>query len=444
MLNKITQRILIALFCGFFIGIVHAASNNDTDTLSEYSNQPKTGISSNPAAVNIVTGSGALQDYIQHKLGIQNDHGIRIGGTWLGDANNLFSGGIPNAKRWTYNSSLLLGLNVDTEKMMNWKGGLFGAEFLHLHAQQSNLQAGSVQGYNSLPGPRPLSRSELYQLWFRQEFFNKKLIAKIGKMVTTEDFGNVSKPVALTDEHLAIPAVSGLIYTPLFLNSSMLGMIPGYYNSAYGVLLSFEPVKQWYLSYGVYDGNLAQQKQTGMKESPTLNGNYFHIAETGLAWLLGRNQLPGDIGIGVWRENGLITSTPGLSESGATGSYLFGTQRLWYKNPGVNAAGISSFYQYGLNNSSVLPVKKFVGAGLTAFGLLFNRNDDSMGAGVAFAWLNRNIFTRPTELMYQAYYQAKVIDNIYLQPVLSFIPTPGASSTLNPSWAGTVRVIVLF
>jgi porin len=444
MLNTKHHRLLIAVFCACFMGTVHATSSIKSDNLPEYSNQSTTAISSNPAAVNSVTGTGALQDYIQRKLGIQNNHGIRIGGTWLGDANNLFSGGIQNPKRWTYNSSFLLGLNIDTEKMLGWNGGLFGAEFLHFNAQKTNEQAGSVQGYNSLPGPPPLSRSELYQLWFRQTFFDKKFIIKIGKMVTTQDFGNVSKPVALTNENLMIPAVSGLIYTPLFLNSSMLGIIPGYYNSSYGLLLSFAPVKSWYFNYGVYDGNLAQQKQTGLKETPTWNGSYFHIAETGLAWLLGNHQLPGDFAVGVWRQNGLILGSPGLSENGATGSYLFGTQRLWYKNPGVDTAGISSFYQYGLNNSGVLPVKKFVGAGLTAFGLLFHRPADSMGVGVALSWLNQNTFTRPTELMYQAYYQAKVIDGIYLEPVISYIPTPGASSTLSPAWAGTMRVIVLF
>ncbi|HAU1839042.1 TPA: porin, partial [Legionella pneumophila] len=45
--------------------------------------------------------------------------------------------------------------------------------------------------------------------------------------------------------------------------------------------------------------------------------------------------------------------------------------------------------------------------------------------------------------MFQIYYQAKLFNFIYLEPVLSYIPTPGQSSHLNPASAGTLRAIVL-
>jgi porin len=106
--------------------------------------------------------------------------------------------------------------------------------------------------------------------------------------------------------------------------------------------------------------------------------------------------------------------------------------------------GISMFYQYGQNNSDALPVDRYVGAGLTAFGLIGNRLDDSIGVGAAFAWLNQKSYARPTELMYQAYYQAKIISDVYLEPVLSYIPTPGTEPHLPPAFAGTLRLIVLF
>ncbi|HHA3727375.1 TPA: hypothetical protein ACODBQ_002137, partial [Legionella pneumophila] len=48
-----------------------------------------------------------------------------------------------------------------------------------------------------------------------------------------------------------------------------------------------------------------------------------------------------------------------------------------------------------------------------------------------------------TQLMFQIYYQAKLFNFIYLEPVLSYIPTPGQSSHLNPASAGTLRAIVL-
>ena len=133
-----------------------------------------------------------------------------------------------------------------------------------------------------------------------------------------------------------------------------------------------------------------------------------------------------------------------LFENAASGAYVFATQRLWYKNPGIDNVGISSFYQYGINNSAVLPFKKYVGMGLTGFGLISTRQHDSLGAGVALSWLNQQRFSRATELMYQAYYQAKLMQGIYLEPVISYVPTPGESNNLNSVWAGTLRLILLF
>jgi porin len=405
---------------------------------------PAIGISSNPAAVNITTGSGVAQRYINQLFGIKNDHGVLFGGAWTGDINRLFSGGISHPVSTTTNSLLQFDLTIDTEKFNGWKGGLFGAEFLQINAQNTNFQAGTVQGYNSIPGPPPLNRSELYQLWYRQTFFDDKFILRIGKTVPTYDFANVVKPVALSKGSPTIPAVSGLIFTPIFINPSMLGTMPGYYNSAYGITMSFAPIKQWYLSYGIYDGNLARGEQTGLHGTPTFNGAHFQIAETGVTWLLGKKQLPGTIGTGVWYQHGKLQSPPTVSENNTAGFYLFGSQRLWYKHPGVDNSGISAFYQYGFNKSRAMLMTKNIGTGLTAFGLVPRRRDDSFGVGATFAWMNKNIFNHQNELLLQAYYQAKIISDIYLEPAISYIPTPAANATSNNAWAGTLRVIVLF
>jgi porin len=102
------------------------------------------------------------------------------------------------------------------------------------------------------------------------------------------------------------------------------------------------------------------------------------------------------------------------------------------------------FYQYGVNNSSALPFRQYLGAGLTAFGLVPPRPEDSMGTGGALSWLNQTSFNRETEFMLQFYYQAKIVNSLYLEPAFSYIPTPGAGTNLNPAWAGTMRAIFLF
>lgn len=83
---------------------------------------------------------------------------------------------------------MIVGANLDAEKLSGWKGASFGIQFLQFNGEQTNRQAGSVQGYNSLPGAEPLNRSELYQLWYRQSLFDDKLTFRIGKMIPKFDF----------------------------------------------------------------------------------------------------------------------------------------------------------------------------------------------------------------------------------------------------------------
>ncbi|TAL59150.1 MAG: porin [Legionella sp.] len=433
-------RIFNLLFFLFYMNGLYANAVKPSSSLSKKS-QETSSISSNPAAINVGTGSGILQNYIEKRFGIKDNHGISVQGAWMGDVNSLFAGGIPNAGSNTSNSVGLLNLTVDMERFNGWKGGLFNAQFLQQNSQNTNGPAGVIQGYNSLPDVPPYNRSELYALWYRQSLLDETFFIRLGKTITTLDFNNVVKPIPLSKDDPNIPAVTSLIYTPIFISPAVDGLMPGYTNTAYGLTATYTPIKSWYASYGIYDGNLANGKQTGLS-GPTFNGNYFQVGEMGSAWLLGKNKKPGTIGIGLWQQTGLIKQE-NLIQRDSTGAYLFGSQRLWYRDPGQDTSGISGFYQYGINNSRVLPMRQSIGAGLTAFGLVAQREADSIGAGFSLAWLNQRITNRKTELMFQIYYQAKLFKFIYIEPVLSYIPTPGQSNQLNPVIAGTVRAIVL-
>jgi porin len=411
-------------------------------------------ITGNPAAENELPGTG-LAGRLLH---LPEDSGLRLGGLWLVDTNGLISGGAQPGK-WSWNSALIIGANFDAEKLLDWKGASFGIQFLQFNGQNTNGQAGSVQGYNSLPGAEPLDRSELYQLWYRQTLFDDKIIFRIGKTIPTYDFNNVARPVPTQDEALSIPAVTGLLYTPVFVNPTLLGAIGGYYNSVYGVTVTLAPTKNSYLNYGFYDGNVARGVQTGLT-GPHFNGYYFNILEAGVDWVAA-GKYPGEFGAGLWYQTGLLRGPPGISENGTGGFYLFGGQRIWGRpteNPASDGkdkivipasergqnASISTFVQFGVNDSETLPVKEYLGLGFTGFGLVPHRPGDSAGVGMAWSWLNAHTFSRSSELMFQTYYQANIYKDTYFEPAISYIPTPGGSPSFESAWALTMRIIVLF
>ena len=167
--------------------------------------------------------------------------------------------------------------------------GIIRISFLQFNGMDSNGRAGVVQGFDSMPVVPPFNRSELYEVWIRQALFDQKLIIRIGKTVPTYDFNNVICPVPVQDSTLAIPGVSGLLFTPIFINPTTIGVLPGYYNSAYGITVNIAPTDNFYISLGDFDGNLARGVQTGLK-GPHFNGYYFYIAETGASWFAGERE----------------------------------------------------------------------------------------------------------------------------------------------------------
>ncbi len=419
-----------------------AAPSAATSTLSlgrsDFWQGTTDGISGNPGAVNVVTGTG----WLGRLIGFGKDSGVHLGGAWLGDANYLFAGG-NDPRTWSFNSLLLVDLTLDLEKIVGIPGAQFGIEFLQFNGQATNDQAGLVVGYNSLPGAPPLTRSELYELWWRQRLFDDKLIFRIGKTVPTFDFGNVLRPVPLQDPSLFIPATSGLLYTPVFINPTIIGTMPGYYNSAYGITATVAPIKNVYASYGIYDGNGARGIQTGIRAAPEFNGYYFNIGEVGAAWQLGPDRLPGSAGLGGWGQFGKL-SAAGVEENGAQGFYAFASQRLWLRSPGVDGSGVTGFVQFGINESKTLPVNRYLGGGLTGFGLIPRRPKDSIGVGVSWSTLNERLGFESDEVMLAAYYQAHVFADIYVQPQITHVPNPGQRPGLSPATAITTRLMILF
>jgi porin len=431
----------VSLGIGLLVSITAGLSPSSAwaaDPIVPGASEDSYGISANPGATNIVTGTG----FLGRLLGFGRASGVHLGGVWVGDAGYLISGGAA-PRTWSFNSLLLVDLSLDLERLVKIPGAQLGVEFLQFNGEPTNAHAGVVAGYNGLPGPPPLDRTELYELWWRQRLFDDTLIVRIGKTVPTYDFNNVVRPLSLHDESLFVPALSGLIYTPVFINPTLLGAMPGYYNSAYGITLTLAPTNNVYVSYGIYDGNLARGEQTGLNVTPQFNGYYFTIAEVGYAWRLGRQRLPGTAAIGGWRQAGELSAGP-VTERGASGFYAFGSQRLWLRHPGVDSSGVTGFLQFGRNDSDTMIVNTHVGAGLTGFGLVPGRPRDSMGGGVAVSWLNEAHGFRSHEVMLQAYYQMHVAGDVYLQPNVTHVPNPGANRALSPATAVTMRVTVLF
>ncbi len=397
------------------------------------------GSSSNPSPANHI-GTG----YLFEKLGLKKETtGLSIEGFWIFDGDQLLSGGIPHEKKSTLNNLVQLEMTFDTGKVSSWKGGLFAVEFLQLNTSSINSNAGLVQGFEGLSSTEPFNRTELYQWWYRQEFLNGKIITRIGKSTPNYDFNAVLNLFPMNDYRIS-PVASGLIYGTIFTQGSLTSFLPSYYNSAFGASVFYFPKDNFYISLGAYDGNKARGEPTGI-QGPHFNGYYFFISETGYSWA--KAHLPGRIALGVWDQTGkLILEKPEkvISQQGTQGLYFFGSQRLWWTNKDLANSGLVTFLQIGVNNTKTLQINKFLGWGLTAYGLVPKRIKDSFGLGVSLAELNKNSTPHSNELVFQTYYQCCLYGTLYLEPVVSYIPKPGAVENLPGTWAATLRMLARF
>src|SRR6476646_8446206 len=85
-------------------------------------------VSGNPAATTYANGTG----WLGRTLGLDPDWGVRLGGVWLADTNLVVAGGAkPGAS--TNNSMLAVGLQIDAQKLVGWRGASFGFEFLQVN-----------------------------------------------------------------------------------------------------------------------------------------------------------------------------------------------------------------------------------------------------------------------------------------------------------------------
>lgn len=389
------------------------------------------GLAGNPAAVNVMTGTGLLG----RLLGLDDNSGVRLGGLWIGNADIQMSGRLPGSA--SFNSLGIVDLQLDMATLAGIPGGSFAATFLQFDGQDSNGRAGVLTGYNGLTETEPLNRSELYQLWWRQSLLDEKLIIRVGKSIPTFDFNNVSRRLPIPDEKPYVSAVTGLLFTPIYVNPSILGVMPGYYNSAWGLTLHTAPTPTSYINYGFYDGSLARGRQTGTHAWPTFNSHYFTIGEVGTSWA---GDYPGKVGVGGWGQTGTLGAGANV-ESGAQGIYATASNRLWTLQREDGAGAYIGYLQYGINNSKTMMVNEFVGGGVAGFGVIPYRPKDSLGFGIGVSWLNNPPVSQETEILTQFYYQAHLIGDIFFQPTFTYVPNPGIPNDSGNAYPAATSMI---
>jgi len=141
---------------------------------------------------------------------------------------------------------------VDLERFAGLKGSSIDVDFLQLNNQATNTDVGSVLGYIGLVSRESFNRSELLEVWWRQELFDQHLVIRVGKSNPAIDFQDVIRPVTNPHAERVISTVTSLLYGPIFILPTLYESLPAFYETAYGITSTWIPSERFYDKGGSY------------------------------------------------------------------------------------------------------------------------------------------------------------------------------------------------
>jgi len=348
---------------------------------------------------------------------------MQLSATYKGDLVHNFDGGIATGS--TYLGLADLFLHFNTEMAGLWKGGELLVHGANTHGGEptANL-VGDFQGISNIEAG---NHTFLYELWFRQKFYN--ITATFGLQDLNVEFANSHVSSLFINSSFGVnSAIASNIAAPIFPVtkpgitigidlSKRVSLKSAIYK---GCPIDFEanPYNlNWNTNYE--DGLLliteGQFVWTGASDRDNLlKGGFFyheHCPEDDM-----ENMLPQEI----MKDYGM---------------YFVGEHQLSLTQG--EGQGLKMFYQGGISPGN--DNFGYFGAGCSYTGVFSSKGSDMLG--LAFSDGIRDKKFGKDEITIELTYKAQLSDQIYIQPDLQYVVNPGGTGIqLGNATVGMVRL----
>ena len=359
------------------------------------------------------------------------DNGVSFGVLESLEGYHNFMGGVRTG--WAAASTFDANVSIDMKQLLHVAGGKLYADFeAHSFQNPTDLLVGDLQIFDKNTAD-PFT--QLFELWYQQEFFNQTLRLKIGKVDANAEF-------SLIDNGLDFMTSSAHVTPTLF-------MFPTFPDPMPGINVFFTPGKLFYASIAAYDanGNDDFLDFSGKPNSaqPSLTGTLW-IGETGLTWskLFG-NGHDGNLRLGIWKHTGYFNRTDNNNAvHGANGLYFVMNQTLWKPRSDKDAErGLRMFLEYAHSNRTVAPIYQHFGGGLVWKGIAATRPDDELGICTQYAQISQEPgFLWNHEQTVESFYKFVLGSWINIQPDAQYIVHPGGE--YSNALVGTLQLNLAF
>lgn len=401
------------------------------------------------------------------------ERGIHLQAGYIGEVFGNASGGIDRGVVYEGVGEIALELDLQSLTRDRWRGAVFRASTLWTHGDGPTEElAGDALGASNIEAHDSI---RLYELWLEQSLFDEAISIRAGNLLADAEF-------AVTDfGGLFLNSAFGW---PAFISGNTLNGGPAFPVSALGVRLRWQPVENWFVQAGVFDGDSFDSdtgdpeiNEDGLNWKLSRDQGVFAIMETGLHWgHENGEQLHGSFKVGGWLHTAdfpdnyyddaggsfIVSGLPPRMHAGSFGVYGSVEHMLWREpvDEVESTQGLGAFVRAGGSPDDRAAFDFVADCGLHYTGLLPGRDEDQIGLGLIYASVSpeirrserddRNIngalisALSDHEMVIEATYHLVLRPWWSIQPDVQWIHHPGGSGAISDAWLLGLRTSITF
>jgi porin len=363
----------------------------------------------------------------------------------------------------TYTGNLSLQLTVDGGSLLGWKDTVFYVSGLWIHGGQPSNFIGDAQGVSNISAP---SAVKLYEAWLQKNFFDNRFSAVAGLYDLNSEFYRLQSAALFLNSSFGIGpefAQSGLGGPSIFPDTSV------------GVRFAYKPAQGIVVRTALLDG-VPVDRRDGTRAVFRRGDGILVVAE---ADFLDR-PLPSDrprenrlrigrqaklapyddkLTVGGWHYSATFDDLADLESNGqplrhrgSSGFYAL-VDRVLYQEPGHPGRKFAGFLQSGYGDSRVNQFGSYIGAGLSAVGVIPRRDSDELGVAIAYArngphyMSSQRLQEAPVtgaETTIEITYLTQLTKWLAVQPDLQYVIYPSTNPTIPNALAFQLRFQIAF
>jgi carbohydrate-selective porin OprB len=340
---------------------------------------------------------------------LRRDCGVSLEPVYYGEVFTNARGGISARRATQYEALLDLPLTLDFEKMQLPLPGRFFFLAQNTHGRGLTEDfIGDTQVISNIDSGDNIAQVSEY--WWEFGLLEDTITVRLGKQDVNTEF-------------LLVEMAEDFIQSSFGLSPSSAGL-PTYPDPSMGAVVLGQLTPSLRLKLGIWDG-LADGGSWGFSGNDVI----LLIGELEYKYSLLDGLLPGVLELGLARNtDGIVSGVPFPSEWG----YYIQWEQLIYRERTCDpddAQGLGVFALYlprfgggPVTVSTLETIEDSAAAGVVYRGLIPRRDDDVVGAGIAWARLNQG--GTPREIVVEGFYRVQVTPSMSVQPDIQYIVTP--------------------